>query len=167
MFRFLTCAVLLVAQFGCANKGMDPSPSPGVPLTFAGLTVENGKVWVGSSGYVDRDRIVIRSADQWTLAWATLWSHVTPMPAVPAVDFDQQTVVIASMGSRNSGGYGIEIAEAAVHSADTVTVLVTETSPGPNCVIGEGTSAPATAIVLPVKAPSVEFAEVAKVGACE
>jgi len=53
--------------------------------------------------------------------------------SIPAMDFSQEMIVAAALGTRNSGGYNILLAQAA-EDGGVVQILVVETSPGGDCL---------------------------------
>jgi hypothetical protein len=93
-----------------------------------------------NSGITVRDRIVVTDPVAWSKIWLNIAQMHSPTPALPAADFARETIVIAAMGQRNSGGYGITI-DSSVVVGDTITLIITERSPGRTC----GTTAALTA----------------------
>jgi len=129
-----------------------PGHVPGVPLTIA-------------SGISDRLRLVVRDRATWESLWQEIFARISPHPALPEVDFATDMVLVASMGSRPSGGYGI-LVDGAVEAADkTLIAEVTETAPGPDCVVTAATTAPVDAVVVP-RHDQVSFAERSETRRC-
>lgn len=92
-----------------------------------------------------RQRIVIRTADEWAAFWAGVHSTVTPVPPVPVVNFEQSTVIALVMGTRSSAGYSIHVDE--VYERDgRLYVVVEETSPAGSCFLPQVLTNPVTAI---------------------
>ena len=85
-----------------------------------------------NGGFTTRQRLIVRDQAAWTRAWTDVVGSHTPIPATPVADFARETIVIASMGQRNSGGYSVSIDSAGV-AGDTVILAVTERSPGRTC----------------------------------
>jgi len=54
------------------------------------------------------------------------------MPSLPEVDFAQEMIVAAALGTRASGGYNVLLTRA-IEDSTGVQVSVLETSPGANC----------------------------------
>jgi hypothetical protein len=104
-----------------------------------------------TSGLTERERIVVRDASTWAALWPRILGSHRPMPPVPSVDFAREMVVVASMGTRSSGGYTIAIDSVFV-ARDTLRVVVREQSPGPRC----GTTA---ALTMPVALARLERSE--------
>ena len=85
-----------------------------------------------SSGLTDSARVVVRDARAWEAIWRDVWRNTTPVPALPVIDFEREMVVVAALGSRRSGGYGI-LVEGATRTAGGVEVSILKQSPGPRC----------------------------------
>ncbi len=117
----------------------------GVPLAFV-------------SGISDERRDVIRDGGAWESTWQQIFANLVPQPPVPDVDFTTEIVVLASMGTRPSGGFVVLI-DGAVETEDKALIVeVTETSPGPDCVVPALVTAPVDALVVP-RFEHVSFAE--------
>jgi hypothetical protein len=164
MRSFLVSLLLTLAA--CSGGGsIEPSSANVTPSVAPGV-LEAGRMWVGSSGYTTPVRLVIRTPEAWAAAWATLWERGSPVPALPAVDFGREYVVVAAMGQRLSGGYAIHVTDVATPSADAAVVTVVESSPGPACAVAGALSEPAALAILPGSPSQVTFVESAVVAAC-
>lgn len=117
------------------------------------------------SGLGSRERLVIRGASDWNAMWSTLASGSSPTPAVPEVDFATEMVILASMGSRSTGGYSIEIPGVFEHAGD-VFVSVRETSSGRNCFVTQAFTQPVALVLVPSRSGRVVFSEVAVTRDC-
>ena len=119
-----------------------------------------------TSGITRRDRIVIEDAAAWARIWPTVVGSHSPRPPLPAVDFEREAIVIASMGGRSSGGFTISIDSARV-AGDTITLVVTERSPGRTCGTTAALTSPiALARVTRPRVP-IRFAEQTAVTDCD
>jgi hypothetical protein len=94
-----------------------------------------------NSGITRRDRIIVRDGAAWNALWPELLGSHSPVPVAPAADFSRETIVVASMGQRSSGGYSVTIDSAGV-AGDTVVLAVTERSPGRTCGTTAALSSP-------------------------
>ncbi|UCF18611.1 MAG: protease complex subunit PrcB family protein [Gemmatimonadota bacterium] len=110
------------------------------------------------SGIDDRRRLVIRDAEALRKFWADATTNRLPAPEVPAVDFENEMVIAASMGRRGTGGYGIEI-ETVSQVGEELRVVVVETAPGEGCFLTQALSAPVVAVKVPRSAATVRFEE--------
>jgi hypothetical protein len=85
-----------------------------------------------NSGLTVRDRMIVRDEISWSKFWLNIVGSNSPVPPTPAVDFSRETIVVANMGQRNTGGYSVSIDPAGT-AGDTVILAITERSPGPTC----------------------------------
>jgi hypothetical protein len=108
------------------------------------------------SGVSKRERLVIRDASVWTAFWNQVYSGVSPKPSVPDLN-PGEMVVAATMGSRGSGGYAINI-DAIYDTNDQLFVVVREVSPGSTCMVTAVITAPVIAVRLPQRT-MVSFVE--------
>ena len=109
---------------------------------------------------------VVRDQAAWQALWTRLHVNASPAPALPAVDFTRDMVVVAAMGMKSHGGYKIAIT-AAAEDAGKVTVEVTETSPGARCMNAMMMTSPVIVAKLPRRAGDVTFNVVRKVVDCQ
>ena len=101
-----------------------------------------------TSGFDTQQQFVVRDSATWATTWTRLLGSHSPKAPLPAVDFSREMLVIASMGTRSSGGYTVGIDSVFV-ARDSVVFRVRETSPGARC----GTTA---ALTSPVGLARVE-----------
>ena len=104
-----------------------------------------------TSGFDTQQQFVVRDSATWATTWTMVLGSHSPKPPLPSVDFSREMIVVASMGTRSSGGYTVGIDSVFV-ARDTVFFRVRETSPGPRC----GTTA---ALTSPVGLARVERSE--------
>ena len=119
-----------------------------------------------TSGYQERARIVIRSAAEWTTAWATLNARDLQAPPTPEVDFDRQIVVVAATGTRSTGGYAIAM-DGARSAGSSLYVDVVEMSPGEGCLVTQALTTPAVAAAIEHPAGDVIFVDRFETRDCE
>jgi hypothetical protein len=111
------------------------------------------------SGIDDRLREVIRDGEAWNAFWSAAMENRQPTPETPAVDFESEMVIVASMGRRGTGGYSIAIEDVTRDSEGDLTVVVRETAPGSNCFLIQAFTAPVTAVKVPRGEGEVTFLE--------
>jgi Tfp pilus assembly protein PilV len=109
---------------------------------------------------------VVRDQAAWQALWTRLHVNASPAPALPAVDFTRDMVVVAAMGMKSHGGYKIAIT-AAAEDAGKVIVEVTETSPGARCMNAMMMTSPVVVAKVPRRAGEVSFNVVRKVVDCQ
>lgn len=80
------------------------------------------------SGHNERKDYVIKEISEWRSLWDIVNAGVTPKPALPIIDFDDETVIAVFQGVHSTGGYSIEIVEI-LEKANSLEVTVKETSP--------------------------------------
>jgi hypothetical protein len=95
------------------------------------------------TGINEARRLVIRDAN----TWASFWSELG-VGERPAVDFTSDIVVAVAAGQRPSGGHGIAITRIS-QASGALTIEVTETSPGPNCMTTGSLTQPVDVVVTP------------------
>lgn len=152
--RLLLTAVLLAGVAAC---GRDPR----IPSDAQDLSLAPSADWRSSfyyTGYRYPAREVIRDQQAWDSAWSTIHWGSSSVAAPPAVDFATEMVVLAAMGEHPTGGYSIQISEAAL-GVDAIYVLVTEKSPGQRCGLTQALTQPVALARLPRFDGEVKFLE--------
>lgn len=160
----LTMTAWVVA---CSPLDAPPEEWPDLPPS-AGLVAHAVIEEVHTAGYSgirERQRRVIRTSSDWEAFWIAFHGPVEPMPTPPAVNFAERMVLVAAMGQRPTGGYGIEIGS--VYAADgKLLARVEERSPDSNCGTTQALTAPVTAVVIPRSSATVEFQDRALTVSC-
>lgn len=152
-------SVLLTA---CSGSVGEPSPGTRVPL--ARLST-NPYSLTCCSGIGEPERFVVRDDATWQTVWTSIWRGFTPMPPLPNVDFNKEMVIVATLGSRSTGGYGI-VVDSALMTTNGLTVWVSTSSPGQTCFTTQAFTAPVDiARIQRIDVP-VGFIDVAKVVQC-
>jgi hypothetical protein len=104
-----------------------------------------------NSGLDRKVQVVVRDSANWAKLWADIIRTHSPKAPLPFVNFSRQMLIVASMGTRSSGGYAVWI-DSISAAGDTLRIAVREQSPGPRC----GTTA---ALTAPVAIARVERSE--------
>lgn len=118
-----------------------------------------------SSGIGQAQNLVIKDAAAWNDLWQRIYAGQTPTPPLPAVDFTQEMVVAAAMGSRPTGGYDIVLTGAGQDSAGLV-IAVRATSPGAHCITTQAFTHPIDIARLATSDAPVRFEETRAVADC-
>lgn len=128
---------------------------------------EEERAWrsIDSGGYSaveEETRVVINDEKTWHDWWKrhTANIHDTSQPdgiKAPEVDFEKETVLIATMGMRSTGGHSIRFTAVAL-DGETLTATVQSTSPGPDDMVTMALTYPFAIIAVPKHAGEVVFA---------
>ena len=160
--RKLLPALVIIAVAACdPNEAFDPSQDPSFPEPPPGaVSVQFALIDKAHttfiSGIPDARRTVIRTQEDWEAFWDEFQGNVMPETDAPQVDFSTQMVIVATMGTRNTGGYEITI-EDVFDDEGALIVHVLETSPGDSCVTTQALTAPATAVTVPASDEEPQF----------
>ena len=125
--RWLALLAIPILAAACDDSQTEPGDDP--------LSLET-LAQTSSAGFPTPSQEVIRTEDDWTQVWETLYSGQRPQPSRPAIDFDRQMVVLAAGGPGN-GCFQVEITRAMRKADGSLEVEVTNTEPGPTCVCTE------------------------------
>jgi len=132
------------------------------PLTVTQIATLNAP----GGAFDDGGQQVVRDQAAWEALWKRLNANASPAPAVPAIDFSKDMLVVAGMGLKGHGGYKVAVSSA-VEEAGKVTVEVTETSPGARCMNAMMMTSPVVVAKLPRRTGDVAFNVVRKVVDCQ
>ena len=142
-----TLALTLVVACGGQLSSVPPhAPADATPVTVEPVADLQGVRY--NSGISTRERTVVRTRATWEALWPQIVGTVRPVPPVPAIDFATKTVIVASMGTRSSGGYVISVDDVRQSRGDA-WITVTERSPGSGCGTTAALTAPVAAVVVP------------------
>jgi len=117
------------------------------------------------SGFTQPVRQVIASEAEWRAAWSTLYQRATPQSAAPPVDFGRETVLLAALGERSSGGYSILVDSVYAAPGET-QVVVRKTSPGAGCSVIGAMTQPVDVVRVPRVSGTVTWIEKDEVRDC-
>jgi hypothetical protein len=151
---------LLVGAMACRSVSMQRRISE--PQTVARLNLARLRATPGSfddnSGLVDSVRAVVRDSAAWHSLWAEINRPFIPPPALPSIDFDRDIIVVAALGARPTGGYGIMI-EGATEDSSGIEVSVVQSSPGHGCALSAARTEPVDLARISVTKRPVRFRE--------
>jgi hypothetical protein len=166
MYRLTICIALAVAALGaCVNADfLLPQPA-GEVIHITRLRAEPYS-FTYSSGLADSARIVVQDANSWAATWTAIWGRHSPEPALPSIDFSQNMLVVAALGTRSSGGYGIFV-DSAYQRADHIEVVIRKVSPGSRCIVTAALSEPVDVARLPRSSQPVRYRERSVVRNCD
>lgn len=151
MMVHLSASLLLIVALLCTLTGCAATPDGAV--TFR--TVAQGAF----SGIREVKRQVIRDAATWEKFWQEHAGKTIPLPPLPEIHFQQEMVIVTTLGTKRSGGYRIEIREA-VWQGKELKVTVQTSAPKPGGMTISALTAPYHFIALPRTEATVVFHEV-------
>lgn len=164
---------LTVALGACAGADPASPPGDGNPPGDPGKTITVVRLrsepysFAYYSGLSVSDRIVVRDTETWQTVWNKVWQNVVDAPPLPTVDFSSEMILVAALGTRNSGGYGILIDGATEAADDGIDVIVRSISPGTSCARTAALTQPVDIARLPRRGGKIEFTERAEVTSCQ
>ena len=110
------------------------------------------------SGIREVKQEVVKSADAWEKLWKQHATAAGESEKIPAVDFSKEMIVVATMGTKRTGGYTIEIV--GVEAKDkTLRISVKKTSPPPDAMTIQALTAPFHFVAVPKNNLKPEFVE--------
>lgn len=99
---------------------------------------------------------VITTQDQWQAYWAETHVGMSQSPPIIPVDFASSQVVVASLGIKPTGGYGLRVTSISASGRGTV-VNLTETTPGQRCIVTDAQSNRYVIVRTPILTSPVNF----------
>ena len=155
----LAFAPVIAALLGCSSQlASTPSDAP-VDARPVTLEAVSGTEYLRfNSGITTRERIIVRTASSWEALWPQIVGSLRPIPPTPAIDFATKTVIVATMGSRNSGGYVITVDEVR-EARGNAWIAVSEKAPGTRCGTTGAITTPIAVVVVPRFDGSAAFSE--------
>ncbi|MGI5460099.1 protease complex subunit PrcB family protein [Streptomyces sp. CA-249302] len=98
----------------------------------------------------------VKDQESWDVLWRNISGNRIPPPEPPAVDWASSMVLFVAIGTRNTGGYSVEITRL-VREDDVVRVEARETRPGPRQPVTCAITEPFHAVTLPLQPDGVRF----------
>lgn len=158
------CRIVAIALLVAACGGSVSEPAAGTRIPLARLST-NPYSLTCCSGIAQPERLIVRDDATWQAVWTSIWRGLTPTPSLPNIDFTKEMVIVAALGSRSTGGYGI-VVDSALMTTNGLKVWVGTSSPGLTCGTTQAFTSPVDiARIQRIDAP-VGFVDVAKVVQC-
>ena len=154
----------LAAITGCASS-LATTPPVGTTVPIMRFRAEPYS-FSYNSGMDQPARLVVRDDATWRELWSKIHNRQTPIPAVPAVDFSQEIIVIAALGSRATGGYSILLEKAVEDGRGATEVTVRSISPGTRCGVTQAVTQPVDVARLQRRNDTIRFVERSEVTDC-
>ena len=124
----------------------------GVSVPYS--TLEKGT----TSGFQSPLQMFVASEKDWIDLWEKRQGSNAPARTHPDVDFKRDVVVVAALGSKESGGYSIEIAKI-VQTKENVVVTVRIGAPPPGTTSKGGPTSPFVLVRMKKPDRPVTFVE--------
>lgn len=150
---------VVLAMTACSS----PS-SPSTPLSLTRFRAEPTS-FLAISGYDQPVTLVIHDRDTWVRTWNDIHRRLSPVPALPEVDFTKEMALVAAIGSRPSSGFEV-VFTGATEAGDVVTIDVESRSPGPGCVTLTVVTTPVDLARIPRRNGAIVFRSTPKVVNC-
>jgi hypothetical protein len=161
--RIVIIGLVGALAVGCSATIGAPD-SGGTPLTVTRLRTDQFS-FTYYSQLRQSQRLVIRDNSAWQAAWASLFPSGAPIAAPPNVDFSKEMVVLAALGERSTGGFGILVDSAKANASDA-TIWISTFAPGSRCVTTQAFTQPVDIAKVTRTAASVHFTDVSRVSDC-
>ena len=152
--------VLIAGCGGETTQAEDSTPDGGTRRDFAILTGEVVLPYYG--GLARPEYRVVKSRGEWEELWRDLErrtsrerGQTSPRP-LPDIDFQQNVLIIAAMGTRPTGGYSLEITSV-LEGSQRIVVTVAEQSPGAHCVTTQAITHPIAIVTTAQTQKPFEF----------
>ena len=110
------------------------------------------------SGVKEARHEVIRDADAWEKFWKLHSVSGSSVEKIPAVNFAREMVIAATMGTKRTGGYTIEIVRVEP-AGKSLQIVVKQTSPPPGALTIQALTAPFHFVAVPKSDLKPEFVE--------
>jgi hypothetical protein len=139
---------LAISLLGCATA------TGGGPLLIRSLAKG------AFSGIQEARQEVVKDRAAWEKIWAQHNANTTRAVPLPEVNFSKEMVVVATMGTKRTGGYSVEIVRAEPRGKK-LRIGVQQTSPPPGAMTIQALTAPFHFVAVPRRDLELEFIEAA------
>jgi hypothetical protein len=157
MIRRSGAAIPLLLLLGGCSGGA-PTPGAETPAPVVTRIDSTAVVLDRGQGLGDPTRAVIRDSTGWAAFWTQAHALVEPAPSgPPVVNFADSMLLVAALGTRSTGGYGVGIDSVA--RGATLRVFVTELHPAPGCMTTMAITWPVQVVRVARFEGSVDFVE--------
>ena len=145
-------ALFLVATSACSSHNPSATSPRGHEREVVDLRPLPGFGDVGGGAllvvHTSRAGRVFRSEAEWVSYWKEIIQYSDPVPALPAVDFEHEVVLLALMGRQPSSGYSVAM-DSLIVEGDSATVFANGVTPGKGCGVFAAVSCPWVGKVVP------------------
>ena len=167
--RSYLLAVSLLGLLACQDGALVSESGTTVALTGTPLALtrfrDDSLAYAQYSGVRAPSNVVIRDATAWSQLWQDIHALTDPVPPLPTVDFNQEMIIAAALGTHATGGFNVFLAEAA-ESSDGVQIEMIETRPGSDCITTQALTQPIDLARVARRDAPVHFVVVQRVETC-
>jgi len=155
---------LISSSFPWAAQAHQKACQQGRSLTVTQLGPQrSGPRWslTDGSGLKERLRTVIRTREAWVEMWKRIY-NANPdeaMALLPEVDFSREMLIVAALGARPTGGYGI-IVDSACEREKELQIVVRSLSRVKCGAVTQSLTQPLDIVRLPKSKLPVVFCEI-------
>jgi len=153
-----------LALSGCVSSSSGHLTAPPVSIAVTRITPTAPAI-LYYSGLTSSARLVIADQASLEAVWGRIFAGVVPPPPVPSVDFTRERVLVAALGQRPTGGFGIQLERADLDDSEVI-VNVLSTSPGRLCVVSQAVTQPVDIVMIPAGQAPVRFEESSAIVDC-
>ncbi|MEO8513309.1 MAG: protease complex subunit PrcB family protein [Ignavibacteria bacterium] len=121
---------------GCSNQGNDEKKLP-MEIVMDGTF----------SAIDDKRELLINDNEKYQSLMGEVYKNLDQMPRIPVIDFTKYSIIAVFTGPKNSGGYLVSIDS--VSEGFDISVNVTDTAPGKDCIITQGITKPFSIVKIP------------------
>ena len=133
-----------MSLLGCATAaGGDPLP---IRLLVKGAF----------SGIQEAKQMVIKDRAAWEMLWTQHNVNKASAAPLPEVDFSKEMVIVATMGTKRTGGFSLEIVRAE-RRGKKLRIVVQQASPPPGAMTIQALTAPFHFVAVPRRDLEAEF----------
>jgi len=144
--RYAALIILLIA--GCAGESSPTDPD--------GLVAYTDVYRSQTSGVMNRRAEVISREARWVEVWNEIVANQSPRPAMPAVNFDEKILVMASLGETANSCKLIDL-QHVERKSGALIISVVESAPAPPCTCPPIVVQPVHVIAVPRLATDATF----------
>jgi len=132
----LTAIFISAVAAGCSTQGNDEKKLPMETIldgTYCSIEAKR--------------EILLNSNEDYQKLMIEVYSNLDQLPRIPVVDFTKYSVVAVFIGNRSNGGFMVSIDS--ITEGKNLTVNVTETTPGKDCMVTDAITRPFSLVKIP------------------
>lgn len=146
----IVCMLMFTAATTACSQRVQKPGQPMDQLPAAARLLLTQSATVG-----EPERRIVDDQAEWATLWASLHAGLSA-PPLPAVDFAREVVAFATMGTRPTGGFAVDISGTR-RIGDSLEVVLIETVPAADCMLTQAESGPTVAARVPRARGAIRF----------